>query len=246
MKISSISSRMKQALVGAVVVVLAAMAFQSVSAQSIQVRAGTVSSCGGDTVSVPISILNANNLGAISLSLNYNNANLTYVGYNGAAPSLGSNLIVNATMMGNTPQVRIAWFNIVPINLNGVMLNMRFVANGNSSMVWDLVTPGNCELADSAANVLPNVSYINGNVTAAVAPSITQQPQASVQVVAGATATFTVTATNAASYQWQRQSGSTWTNLANGSGITGATAASMSIANIAGTLDNTVYRVLVS
>lgn len=246
MKISSISSRMKQALVGAVVVVIAAMAFQSVSAQTIQVRAGTVSSCGGDTVSVPISILNANNLGAISLSLNYNNANLTYVGYNGADPGLGSNLIVNATMMGNTPQVRIAWFNIVPINLNGVMLNMRFVANGNSSMVWDLVTPGNCELADSAANILPNVGYFNGNVTAAVAPSITQQPQASVQVVAGATATFTVTATNAASYQWQSQSGSTWTNLANGSGISGATAASMSIANIAGTLDNTVYRVLVS
>lgn len=246
MKIISRLNRLNHLLFWALVFFYGGFIAQNATAQSIQVRAGTVNSCGGDTISVPITILNANNLGAISLSLNYNIANLSYVGYNGANPILGSNLIVNATMMGTTPQVRIAWFNIVPINLNGVMLNMRFVANGNSTMVWDILTPGNCELADSAANILPNVSYINGNVTAAIAPSITQQPQSNVQVLAGATATFTVTATNAASFQWQRQSGSTWTNLANGSGISGATAASMSITGVAGSLNNSVYRVLVS
>lgn len=246
MKNNFLIRRLHDVLGIALLVFLGMAVNNSVSAQSIQVRAGTVTSCGGDTVSLPISILNANNLGAISLSLNYNNANLTYVGYHGANANLGSNLIVNATMMGNTPQVRIAWFNIVPINLNGVLLNMRFVASGNSTMVWDLVTPGNCELADSAANVLSNVSYVNGNVSAALAPVITQQPTSSVQVIAGASATFSVTASNAASYQWQRQSGNTWVNLTNGSGISGATASTMSIAGVAGTLNNTVYRVLVN
>jgi len=246
MKNFILTSRFKQVFLGALMVILGAVANNPVSSQPIQVLAGTVTSCGGDTVTVPISILNGSNLGAISLSLNYNNTNLTYVGYNGANPSLGSNLIVNPTMMGNTPQVRIAWFNIVPINLNGVVLNMRFVANGNSTMVWDLVTPGNCELADSAANVIPNVSYVNGNVTAALAPGISQQPNANVQVIAGATATFNVTASNAVSYQWQRQSGSTWINLANGGGISGATAASMNIAGVSGSLNNTVYRVRVN
>lgn len=225
--------------------VLAAVIGGSAHAQTVTVNAGSVTSCGGDTISVPISILNANNLGAISLSLNYNNTNLSYVGYSGANASLGSNLIVNATMMGTTPQVRVAWFNIVPINLNGVMLNMRFVANGNSSLVWDLLTPGNCELADSAANVIPNVGFVNGSVTAALAPSITQQPAANVQVTAGATATFAVTAVNVATYQWQRQSGATWINLTNSGGISGATTASLSITSVTGALDNSVYRVLV-
>jgi hypothetical protein len=229
-----------------VLTTLCLIGITNANAQGIQVRAGTVSACGGDTISFPISILNANNLGAISLSLNYNNANLSYVGYNGANANLGSNLIVNATMMGTTPQVRIAWFNIVPINLNGLLLNMRFVANGNSTMVWDLVTLGNCELADSAANVLTNVSFINGNVAAALAPVISQQPAAAVQVIAGAAATFSVTAANVASYQWQRQSGNTWVNLSNGSGISGATASTMSIAGVTGSLNNTVYRVLVN
>ncbi|MFM9143476.1 MAG: cohesin domain-containing protein, partial [Bacteroidota bacterium] len=215
-------------------------------AQTIQVQAGTVQACGGDTVSVPINILNATNLGAISLSLNYNGGTLSFVGFSNAHPSLGSNLIVNATTQGNQPQVRVAWFNLVPINVNGLLMNMRFRATGNSTLVWDLQNAGNCELADSAANVINNVSFSNGGVGAAVAPAISQQPNPNVQALAGGAITLSVTASNAASYQWQRQSGSTWTNLTNGSGIAGATSASLQLTGITSALNNTVYRVQVN
>jgi len=214
--------------------------------QTILVQAGTVQACGGDTVSVPINILNATNLGAISLSLNYNGGTLSFVGFSNAHPSLGSNLIVNATTQGNQPQVRVAWFNLVPINVNGLLMNMRFRATGNSTLVWDLQNAGNCELADSAANVINNVSFSNGGVGAAVAPAISQQPNANVQALAGGAITLSVTASNAASYQWQQQIGSTWTNLANGSGIAGATTASLQLTGITSALDNTVYRVQVN
>jgi len=226
---------------------LMALGFLSrAQSQTILVQAGTVQACGGDTVSVPINILNATNLGAISLSLNYNGGTLSFVGFSNAHPSLGSNLIVNATTQGNQPQVRVAWFNLVPINVNGLLMNMRFRATGNSTLVWDLQNAGNCELADSAANVINNVSFSNGGVGAAVAPAISQQPNANVQALAGGAITLSVTASNAASYQWQQQIGSTWTNLANGSGIAGATTASLQLTGITSALDNTVYRVQVN
>jgi hypothetical protein len=216
------------------------------NAQTVQVQAGTVQACGGDTVSVPINILNANNLGAISLSLNYNGGTLTYVGFSNAHPSLGSNLIVNATTQGNQPQVRVAWFNLVPVSINGLLLNMRFRATGNSTLVWDLQNAGNCELADSAANVINNVTFSNGGVGAAVAPSIAQQPNANVQALAGGAVTLSVTASNAATYQWQQLIANTWTNLSNGAGIAGATSASLQLTGITSAMDNTVYRVQVN
>ena len=220
--------------------------FSIANAQTVQVQAGNVQACGGDTVSVPINILNANNLGAISLSLNYNGGTLSYVGFNNALPALGSNLIVNATTQGNQPQVRIAWFNLVPVNVNGLLLNIRFRATGNSTLVWDLQNAGNCELADSAANVINNVTFSNGGVGAAVAPALTQQPNPSVQGLAGGSVTLSVVATNAATYQWQRQSGSGWINLSNGAGIAGATTASLQLTGITSAIDNTVYRVQVN
>lgn len=213
---------------------------------TVQVSAGNVTGCGGDTLNVPVQILGGNVLGAISLSLNYNSSNLTYLGYNNESPLLGSNLIVNATVFNGTPQVRIAWFNIVPININGLLLNLRFRTTGNSTLVWDLQTPGNCELADSAANVIANVGFVNGGIVSSAAPNITQQPTANTQALAGGTAVISVTASNAASYQWQRQSGSTWTNLTNGSGVSGATSSSLSLTNVQSVLDNTTYRVLVN
>lgn len=216
------------------------------NAQTVQVQAGTVQACGGDTVSVPINILNANNLGAISLSLNYNGGTLTYVGFSNAHPSLGSNLIVNATTQGNQPQVRVAWFNLVPVSINGLLLNMRFRATGNSTLVWDLQNAGNCELADSAANVINNVTFSNGGVGAAVAPSIAQQPNANVQALAGGAVTLSVTASNAATYQWQQLIANSWTNLSNGAGIAGATSASLQLTGITSARDNTVYRVQVN
>jgi glucose/arabinose dehydrogenase len=82
--------------------------------------------------------------------------------------------------------------------------------------------------------------------TASQAPNITQEP-ASATVSAGATATFTVAATGTPplAYQWQKLVGATWTNLANGGRISGATSATLSIANSQSS-DGGDYRVIVS
>ncbi|HEX2167588.1 MAG TPA: immunoglobulin domain-containing protein, partial [Longimicrobiales bacterium] len=72
---------------------------------------------------------------------------------------------------------------------------------------------------------------------AATAPAITSQPQ-DVQVDAGATATFSVTATGTAplAYQWEKD----------GAAITGATSASYTTAAVTAADDGAAYTVVVS
>ncbi|MFM8512537.1 MAG: hypothetical protein ACKOBI_02180 [Bacteroidota bacterium] len=64
-------------------------------------------------------------------------------------------------------QFRAAWFNLVPVAFNGLMFDLRFVvvATGNSSVKWDVATPGNCEYADELADVIPNCSFVDGSIT---------------------------------------------------------------------------------
>lgn len=67
-------------------------------------------------------------------------------------------------------------------------------------------------------------SINSGSVTVTTAPGITAQPTAQTATVPS-TATFSVTATNAASYQWQfsTDNGGTWSNVSTGTGATAAT-----------------------
>jgi hypothetical protein len=69
-------------------------------------------------------------------------------------------------------------------------------------------------------------------------PVISAQP-ANRSVCAGTSATFSVTATNAVSYQWQSWNGTAWTD------ISGATAATFTVSNAAVSQNNTSYRVRV-
>ena len=82
--------------------------------------------------------------------------------------------------------------------------------------------------------------------TGSQAPAITQQPQNST-VSTGTNATFTVTASGTAplSYQWQRLNGTTWTNLANGSGVSGATTATLTLTAV-DAADAGQYRAIVT
>ncbi|MFM7357540.1 MAG: cohesin domain-containing protein, partial [Sediminibacterium sp.] len=137
------------------------------------VTIGSGNVCTGDTVTVPVSIFSANGLGAISLSINYNPANLTFVGASQINPAVASSILINAANFNGQDQVRAGWFDINPINLNGLLFNLRFVANNSSSLNFDLATPGNCELADANADPIPGVVFNNGAVTTRNSPRTT-------------------------------------------------------------------------
>ncbi|NDF06743.1 MAG: hypothetical protein EB066_10005, partial [Betaproteobacteria bacterium] len=127
---------------------------------------GQVNGCIGDTISVPVSLQNTVGISALSLAINYNAANLTFVGASNALPALSAALLVNAGSFGGQNQVRAAWFDLNPSVLNGLLFNLRFVVTGSSNLDFDLATVGNCEYNNVNADIIPNTQFVNGGVTA--------------------------------------------------------------------------------
>jgi len=153
--------------------------------------------CQGDTVIVPVSLLRANGVGAISLAINYDATNYTFVDAVNIDPSL-STVLVNAGVFNGVNQVRAGWYATAnAINLNGPMFGLRFVtpnASGTSSLSFDLLTPGNCEIADFDAIPLADVGFTGGqiSVTAELNTAI------SASICAGSTYAFGTQTLNAA------------------------------------------------
>ncbi|NBS40924.1 MAG: hypothetical protein EBS73_17085, partial [Betaproteobacteria bacterium] len=129
------------------------------------VNIGTATTCAGDTVSVPVYAYSANGVGAISLAINYNATNLTFVGATQVNAAVASSIIINAGNFNGQTQIRAGWFDLNAINVNGLLFNLRFVGTASSALVFDLATPGNCELADSMANPIVGTVFNSGNIT---------------------------------------------------------------------------------
>jgi hypothetical protein len=157
---------------------------QTVSAQNVTATVGNFNpaNCAvGDTVILPVTASMASGIttSAISLAIDYDTTKLqciSSVTSLNSAISAGflsncgnfSNLTANAPYSSTTRrQFRAAWFALTPVSVNGLLFNLRFrvVSTGNTSVNWDVATPGNCEFADEFADVIPNVSFVNGTVT---------------------------------------------------------------------------------
>lgn len=139
---------------------------------------GSVAGRVGDTVSVPVNIQMdpAFTVGAISLAVNYDSTRLRCAGLpTSVLPALSNSLLGNcgyfynlgANFSDSGSQFRAGWFDANAINVNGLLFNMLFVIlqSGPTSLSFDLTTAGNCELADSNAAALNNVTYSGGVVT---------------------------------------------------------------------------------
>ncbi len=89
-----------------------------------------------------------------------------------------------------------------------------------------------------------NISFI---INAIINPSVTTQPAAQI-VCAGSNATFTVTAANAATFQWQVSidGGNTFNNIPNGGIYSGSNTITLAIGGVTTTLNNNRYRVVIT
>jgi len=126
--------------------------------------AGSISnSCTGN-ITVPITVSNCNNVGAISLALNYDNSMLTFEGYESLNSELSSGmLIVNATQT----QVILSWISINPADIgSGTLIEYNFKANAgiSTALSWDTQSPGSCEYSDPDGNLFA-LSFNNGSIT---------------------------------------------------------------------------------
>ncbi len=118
-------------------------------------------------VVVPIRVANFTGIGAVSLNIIYNQAALTYLGFQN--PQLSPNLIVNSPFPG---RVIISWYSLVPSNIGaGNIIELRFSASSSSTLNFD-VAGGSCEIADSTGAVL-TTAFFNGSVSTVVRDTVT-------------------------------------------------------------------------
>ncbi len=211
----------------------------------ITTTAGTVTSCPGE-IAVPINVTNCNNVGAISLMLNYPNTVLTYLGYQNLNAALTTGyLIVNST----GSKVIISWASTTPANIgSGTLMQLRFTAiPGTSSLNWDTGTPGNCEYSDVNGNVISS-TYVNGTATINQPPLINTQPTDKSALV-GQNTSFSIGAiATGISWLWQisTNGGSSYSDLSNNSTYSGVTTATLGITSVTLAMNGYKYRCVVS
>ncbi len=207
---------------------------------------GSVDQCAGSNFNVPVSVQHLYNVGAISLTLNYNSADVTYVGYQNLNPAIDpASLLVNA--IGG--QVKISYSSLTPLNFgDGQLLSLIFASTGsNSSLTWDNVTAGNCEYVNYSNSSVINSQYVNGTVVIYPLTAITTQAADVISYVGNDPATFSVNAVNATAYQWQVSTdGLIWTNLSNTAPYSGANTNTLSISPVSLNQTGNQFRVVAS
>jgi uncharacterized protein (TIGR02145 family) len=128
---------------------------------------------------------------------------------------------------------------LTPVTVSGTMFNLRFrvLATGNTSVRWDVATPGNCEFADEFAEVIPNVSWVNSTITCGASgpppctpPSASITPAGPTTFCQGGSVVLNANTGTGLTYQW----------ALNGANISGATNASYT-ANAAGSYTVVVF-----
>jgi hypothetical protein len=157
-------------------------------------------------------------------------ANTTVIG--GTTATFTSTIYTESTPVTAQWQINTGsgWTNIPgATNFSGNTSSYSFTTNQNLSDSGDMFRVVFTNPSGSTTSFPATLT-----VVAPVAPSVTAQP-APVAVEVGNVAQFTATATGSPSptVQWQVNSGSGWTNLTNGSGITGATTTTLSVVTTA-------------
>jgi len=119
-------------------------------------------SCVGDTVSVPVSVRGLQGAGAISLVVDYDQTSLNFLGI--TSFGLSGTPIVNAS----GGEIRFSWadFSLGGSSLNdGILLNLRFVVFGSSSLTFDTLQSGNCEVANTSGVVNSTFQFFGGSLS---------------------------------------------------------------------------------
>ncbi len=210
-----------------------------------------LTSCSGISLDVPVTVLNFNTIGAISLTLQFDAEVLSYVAYTNNSDFPG--LVVFSPGAGIITAAGFSTSSGITLPDNAILFTLHLTTNeGVSELFW--VDDGvSCEYAGPpptyiVLNDLPQESfYIDGNISVNVAPDITIQPVTPDTVIAGSgTAAFIVGASgNDLIYQWQEFIGS-WNDLNDGGYFSGVFTTELSIVDPPITMNGNRYRCIVS
>lgn len=211
---------------------------------TIVTQAGTCSSCPDEEFVIPVTVTNCNNVGAISLALEYDRNAVTYIGYQNKHAALSDGLTeINA----NNGVVYMTWASSGPtLNIgNGLLVELLFESQpSNHVFLWNA---GNSEYSDMSGNALPS-SYTPGSVTVYYRPSINSNP-VNRTIDEGSSTTFSISASGQGlTYQWQvsEDGGTTWSDCTNGTYYNNVSSSTLTVRDAPFSLDGNLYHCAVS
>lgn len=201
---------------------------------------GSVSTCPDQAFSIPINVTNCNNVGAISLALDFDQNLVTYIGYENANSQLSNGTMrVNA----NRGTVYFTWASsnhTLEIG-DGELISLVFrSASGNSSLSWNT---SECEYSNLAGQELPT-AFNGSNLNIYFPPSINSHPSDRT-VTEGQNTNFSISASGQGlSYQWQmsQDQGISWENLSNGENYSNVNSSTLYVNNVQMSMEGLRYR----
>jgi len=208
-------------------------------AQTASLTIGTSAVCAGEEVFLPVTAADLYNVGAITLYINFDTNNLTYMSLENIDPQLAG---LNSNFVPSPPQLIVVWSDITGANFPLTkFFDIKFQFNSETTAVQ--FDPGS-EIADLTLQIIP-VDYINGSVESSV-PVITGHPH-DTTVTAGNSASFQVISPNATQYFWKESSdhGATWEYLQNGGIYSGVNTDELLISQVPSTYNTYMYKCLV-
>jgi len=218
-----------------------------ISQNNIYTTAGSDSACPGALITIPVNVIDCNNVAAISLKLNYDSTVLVYQGYQNLDPALAPGFLI---VDSSGEEIALAWFSpFQSVNVGtSTLIEFLFTfIGGTTSLTWDTATAGNCEYQDINGSIIPAL-FFDGSVSQLGPPvNITNQP-IDASVNQGTSAKFSVIATGANSYQWQadRNDGNGFVDIPVGGGIyIGANTEILNISSTSLPMSGWVFRCLV-
>ena len=195
------------------------------------------SACPGAVFNCPVTVSNFNNVGAVSLALNYNPDILTFVGVTDVNDAL-TGLLSNA----NNGTVLVSWYSTTGVSIgSGTLFQMQFRGvTGSSSLTWD---------AANSEYAMPNgtpitMTFANASVSIYSEPYITSHPESQC-LFAGQNTTFSINAGGQGiGYQWQvsTNGGASWSDLTNGEHYANVTNRTLNVTNVTTGMNNYYFR----
>jgi hypothetical protein len=211
----------------------------NLTAQPAHLSLSDTLACPDTDITITLYAEDLYNVGAISLYIGYDTTVIQYAGHGNTNPQFPG-IMTNAVVAPAT-QVNIAWSSLNPGNLSsGILLELYFEYIDDACPVT--FNPGG---DITSVNLMP-IPFTTSDGSAGLAPPYLIEDPENAVVTAGNDATFSITATEVSTYQWQESDGSGWYDLQNNATYQNVNGPELTITGPAIEMDSLFYRCFIS
>ena len=207
------------------------------ASSQLSVNFTTKVTCHSTDILVPITTTGFNDVGALTLLINYDTNDVRLIGLENPNALFAGGMVLCKLISYPAPGISISWYRNTPINLgSGKLFDLHFTLLDSSAY---FAFDSTCEIAHSDLSVIDSIQYNNGFIT--YLEKLDEQPQ-SVKVAEQTDAQFTVNQHNDLAYRWQVLTSGIWVDLINSLPYSDVLTNKMRIHSVPYSLNNSRYR----